>query len=126
MIIPLSVVTTTRLEKAALDNGFDRELPSEPGWLAYASTHAPLGIWLAALGEDLFLVAFSQSNVAKALTGQGIPLERTVALSDGSHRDVVDGANLVLEKPIELASLRQVLRALVTTSQTRPDSNAPK
>lgn len=62
-----SAATLTLLEKLAVDNGFDRELPREGEWLAFASTQSPLRIWLSAPGEALFLSAFSQSNVAAAL-----------------------------------------------------------
>lgn len=67
MIGPLSPATATRLEKAAIDNGFDQELPAPEGWLGFASTQAPLRIWLTALGDDLFLVTLSQLHVARAL-----------------------------------------------------------
>lgn len=62
-----SAATLTLLEKLAVDNGFDRELPREGEWLAFASTQSPLRIWLSAPGEAVFLAAFSQSNVAAAL-----------------------------------------------------------
>jgi putative restriction endonuclease len=59
--------TLTLLEKLAVDNGFDRELPREGEWLAFASTQSPLRIWLSAPGEALFLAALSKGNVAAAL-----------------------------------------------------------
>lgn len=62
-----SAATLTLLEKLAVDNGFDRELPREGEWLSFASTQCPLRIWLSASGEAVFLAAFSQSNVAAAL-----------------------------------------------------------
>jgi hypothetical protein len=62
-----SAATLILLEKLAVDNGFDRELPREGEWLAFASTQSPLRIWLSAPGEAMFLAAFSQSNVAAAL-----------------------------------------------------------
>jgi len=62
-----SAATLTLLEKLAVDNGFDRELPREGEWLAFASTRCPLRIWLSTSGEELFLVALSQGNVAMAL-----------------------------------------------------------
>jgi hypothetical protein len=46
MIGPLSAATATRLEKTAIDNGFDQELPAPGGWLGFVSTQAPLRIWL--------------------------------------------------------------------------------
>jgi hypothetical protein len=66
-IFGLSVSTLILLEKLAVDNGFDREMPREGEWLAFASTQSPLRIWLSATGESLFLAALSQSNVAAAL-----------------------------------------------------------
>jgi len=36
MPAPLSSVIASRLEKAAVDNGFDRELPALGEWLAFA------------------------------------------------------------------------------------------
>jgi putative restriction endonuclease len=59
--------TLTLLEKLAVDNGFDRELPREGEWLAFASTKVPLQIWLSAPGTSLFVAALSQSNVMAAL-----------------------------------------------------------
>ena len=44
MLLPSTLAT--RLEKAAIDNGFDEDLPRERDWLAYASTHAPVSVWL--------------------------------------------------------------------------------
>lgn len=67
MTLGPSAATLTLLEKLAVDNGFDRELPREGEWLVFASTQSPLRIWLSATGEELFLAALSQSNVATAL-----------------------------------------------------------
>jgi putative restriction endonuclease len=63
----MSAATLTLLEKLAVDNGFDRELPRDGEWLAFASTQIPLRIWLSAPGETQFVAALSQSNVAAAL-----------------------------------------------------------
>jgi hypothetical protein len=59
--------TFTLLEKVAVDNGFDQRLPRDGGWLAFASTQAPLRLWLAAPGGAPFIAAFSHLNVAQAL-----------------------------------------------------------
>ena len=67
MTARVSAATLTLLEKLAVDNGFDRELPREREWLAFASTQSPLRIWLSAPGETLFVAALSQSNVVAAL-----------------------------------------------------------
>jgi putative restriction endonuclease len=63
----VSAATLILLEKLAVDNGFDRELPREREWLAFASTQSPLRIWLSAPEETLFVAALSQSNVVAAL-----------------------------------------------------------
>jgi putative restriction endonuclease len=63
---PLTSVLITRLEKAAVDNGFDRYLPSDGKWLRFASTQCPLGLWLGVTGIG-FAAAFSQRNVDQAL-----------------------------------------------------------
>jgi hypothetical protein len=60
-------VIISRLEKAAVDNGFDQELPRKGGWLGFASTQCPLRVWLSMFGDTVFLAAFSQLNVARAL-----------------------------------------------------------
>jgi len=62
-----SAAKLTLLEKLAVDNGFDRELPREGEWLAFASTRSPLRIWLSVPEDALFLAALSQGNVAAAL-----------------------------------------------------------
>ena len=46
MTTPLSPVLLTRLEKAAVDNGFDQELPRQGDWLGFSSTQCPLRLWL--------------------------------------------------------------------------------
>jgi putative restriction endonuclease len=63
--------TATRLEKAAVDNGFDRELPRVGEWLAFGSTHAPLETWLSAAAPSQFLVALARRDVANALLEHG-------------------------------------------------------
>lgn len=64
MIAPL---TLTRLRKAAVDNGFDVELPQLDEWLCFISTKAPLKIWLSARNGSSLSVALSQSSVAREL-----------------------------------------------------------
>ncbi len=77
MTTPLSAVVASRLEKAAVDNGFDQELPRqtrEDGaveWLGFPSTQCPLRIWLGMSSDKGFVAAFSQQNVARALSEFG-------------------------------------------------------
>lgn len=44
MTAPLSPILASRLKKAAVDNGFDRELARQGDWLVYGSTQCPLTI----------------------------------------------------------------------------------
>ena len=110
---PLSPAIATRLEKAAIDNGFDRELPRELGadleWLAFASTQAPLRIWLAAAGEASFLVALSQLSVARALDHPAPP---ATALPPGAAAAIVVA---------DIPSLHGVVRRAFQLSRTLPD-----
>ena len=74
MTEPLSPATISRLEKAALDNGFDQEAAPPDEWLAFKSTQCPLRIWLSAIGEGEFLAAFSRRDVAEQLAEHGYPI----------------------------------------------------
>ncbi len=103
----------TRLEKAAVDNGFDRELPrvyaDEREWLVFASTQAPLQVWFTATGKAAFFVALSQLNVARALGASGGPLA-----------DLPPGATAVLAVP-DIPALHLVVRRAFQLSRTLPD-----
>jgi hypothetical protein len=99
-----SPVTVTLLEKAAVDNGFDQELPpassgEEGDWLGFASTQCPLRIWLGTSGDATFLAAFSQQNVARALGQYGTP--RTAPLPQGA----LDGRTIA-----DIPALHRLLR----------------
>src|SRR5581483_9717388 len=100
----------TRLEKAAVDNGFDRELPRDADWLAYASTQAPLRIWLTAADDGTLLAALSMGRVAAALGDYGtqpdIPLPSDAA-----------GARRVAS----IADLHLLVRRAFQLSRTLPD-----
>lgn len=74
MTTSLSPIIASRLEKAATDNGFDQALEQEGDWLVFASTQCPLRVWLGAFGDAVFLAAFSQQNVARALGEYGTPM----------------------------------------------------
>lgn len=77
MTAVLPSATVTRLEKVAVDNGFDLELPREGVWLAAASTQARLRIWLTRLSEAQFFAAFSDAAVAAALDVPAPPVSIT-------------------------------------------------
>src|SRR5258705_2970584 len=90
----LDPATATRLEKAAVDNGFDQEQAREGLWLAFSSTKAPLHLWLTAVGENVLVAALSQSQVATALDDHGasidvpLPAGAVAARSVGSVADL--------------------------------------
>jgi putative restriction endonuclease len=67
----LSSATLSRLEKAAVDNGFDQDLPREDAWLGFASTQCPLRMWLSLLEGGAYCAALSKLNVANALEQYG-------------------------------------------------------
>lgn len=112
MTTALSPIVVSRLEKAATDNGFDQEAEHEDGWLAFASTQCPLRVWLGALGDAVFLVAFSQQNVARALGEYGTPMAtplptgavagRTVTAVPALHRLLRRAFQLSKALPTEL------------------------
>lgn len=51
MKTPLPPATLTLLEKTAVDNGFDRDLPRQGDWSGFASTRVPLRVWLGAVPD---------------------------------------------------------------------------
>ena len=67
MTAHLTPATITRLEKAAVDNGFDQELPRQGDWLGFASTQAPLRLWLSQLRaktSSTFAFAFATPSIS--------------------------------------------------------------
>lgn len=110
MTIQLSPAIATLLEKVAVDNGFDRELPREGNWLAYASTQAPLRLWLSSFSDALFIAAFSQATVARALAEQGSPVLSPLPAGSVAARSVTD-----------IPSLHRLVRRAFQLSRTLPD-----
>ena len=110
MIPTLTAATATRLEKAAVDNGFDQELPGEPGWLGFASSQAPLRLWLTSLSDELFLAALSQRHIADALGDYGTAL--VSPLPEGAN-----GGRTVSSIP----ALHRLVRRAFQLSRTLPD-----
>ena len=110
MTTSLSPVIASHLEKTAVDNGFDRELPRQGDWLVYASTQCPLQIWLGTFGDAVFLATFSQLNVARALGAYGTPMAAPLPRGAQGGRTVSD-----------LAALHQLLRRAFQLSKTLPD-----
>lgn len=110
MTTALSPVTITRLEKAAVDNGFDQELPREGDWLGFTSTQCPLRIWLGSFGDAVFLATFSQQNVARALGQYGTPMGASLPKGALGGRTVTD-----------IPALHRLLRRAFQLSKTLPD-----
>ena len=105
-----SPIVVSLLEKAASDNGFDLDLPRQDGWLGFASSRAPLRIWMTALGDALFLVAVSMTNVAQALSDVGTPITNPLPPGAVSARGVVD-----------VPTLHRVVRRAFRLSKSLPD-----
>ena len=80
-------------------------LPREGDWLHFASTQAPLRLWLTAFALDKFVAALSQTTVIRALADYGMAL--TVVLPQGAS-----GALSVADIP--------TLHRLVRRAGTRP------
>lgn len=110
MLSPLSSAVASRLEKAAVDNGFDRELPAAGGWQAFASTQCPLSIWLGVTLGGAFAIALSQHNVAAALGTLGEPLEEVVPTGAVGARGVSD-----------IPTLHRLIRRAFQISKSLPD-----
>jgi hypothetical protein len=110
MSATLPATTVTLLEKAAVDNGFDLERPKHGAWIGFASTRAPLRIWLTGMGDALFLVAVSMPNVARALADVGTAFTSPLPEGACGARGVVD-----------VATLHRVVRRAFQLSKTLPD-----
>lgn len=110
MTAELSAIVATRLDKAAVDNGFDRELSRGATWLEFASTKAPLQIWLGAFADEGYAVAFSQHNVADALGEHGAPMAQPLPTGAVAGRAVAD-----------IPRLNRLLRRAFQLSRTLPN-----
>jgi putative restriction endonuclease len=106
----ISPATITRIEKAAVDNGFDQDLLRERDWLGFASTQCPLRIWLRSAGDTSVHAAFSQQNVARALDQYGMPMAAPLPKGAIGGRTVAD-----------IPSLHYLLRRAFQLSKTLPD-----
>ena len=69
-----SAATVGRLEKVAVDNGFDPELGREGGWLCFASSQAPVRLWLTTADDLIYLTALSIAHVVAGLGAFGDPV----------------------------------------------------
>lgn len=105
-----SPLTLTRIEKAATDNGFDRALTPEGDWLVFVSTQCPLRVWLGTFGDAIFLAAFSQQNVARALGDYGTPMAAPMPRGAAGGRTVPT-----------VAALHRLLRRAFQLSKALPN-----
>jgi putative restriction endonuclease len=116
MTSALSPILVTRLEKVATDNGFDRELPRVAAaagaveWLGFSSTQAPLRVWLSYFGDAVYLAAFSQLHVARALGEYGTPMVSPLPAGAAAGRTVTD-----------IPALHRLVRRAFQLSKTLPD-----
>lgn len=97
------------LEKVAVDNGFDQPLGAESGWLAFASTQAPLRLWLSRAAEGQLLAAFSRWDVANSLADRGELATPALPPAALAARAVPD-----------LASLHHLVRRAFQLARTLP------
>lgn len=109
-MLPLSLSLRTRLEKAAVDNGFDLPLTAQEGWLGAASSLVPLRVWLGAVGENILLVAVSQPHVLRALGDHGIAFTHPLPPAAAGARGVKD-----------LTALHRLLGRALQLSRALPD-----
>jgi putative restriction endonuclease len=107
----LPPAVATRLEKVAVDNGFDVDLGRVGPWLSFGSTQAPLHIWLTAPDDLLCAVALSMAHVASDLEEFGDLIGPP--LPDGAA-----GARAVAG----FAELHRLVRRAFQLSRTLPDA----
>ena len=105
-----SATTVTLLEKVAVDNGFDLNLPRDDKWLGFASTQAPLRLWLTTFGDAVFIAAISQAHVARGLADYGTPLAAPLPSGAAAGRSVID-----------LPALHRLVRRAFQLSRALPD-----
>lgn len=106
----LTPIARTRMEKAAVDNGFDLDLGADERWLRYGSSQAPLRLWLSALGDGFFVVAWSQGNVVAALDGLGTPVTSPIPPGAAGGRSGAD-----------IPALHHLVRRAFQLYRTLPD-----
>ena len=109
-IVP-SAATVSRLEKVAVDNGFDRELGREGGWLCFASSQAPVRLWLTTADDLIYLAALSMAHVVAGLGEFGDP--PTPPFPEGAV-----GGRVVVGFP----ELHHLVRRAFQLSRTLPDA----
>jgi putative restriction endonuclease len=107
----LPPAVATRLEKVAVDNGFDLDLGRVGPWLCFGSTQAPLRVWLTAPDDLLCVAALSMAHVATGLEEFGDPVG--APLPDGAA-----AASAVAG----FVELHRLVRRAFQLSRTLPDA----
>lgn len=100
----------TRIEKTAVDNGFELPLPPRNDWLAFAGSQTRLQIWVTTDADKNLYLALSQSNVLEEL--QAHTVIPPVAIPDGSFGTL--GAR-------DIPSFDRLLLRVFQLSLTLPD-----
>lgn len=106
----LDPTSATRLEMAATDNGFDLGRGQDGEWLCFASSQAPLRIWLTALGGAGFALALSRPDVAAGLASLAVGFE-------GPHPEGAAGALRAGDPP----TLHRLVRRAFQLARALPD-----
>ena len=113
-----------RLEKAALDNGFDLVRAPEGGWLPAGSSHAPLSVWLTAGASGHPVAALSRADVARALAGLGTPATVPLPFGAAAAHEVshIDALHHLLRRAFQLARTlpNELLRTFTEKTATLP------
>lgn len=105
--------TGTLVEKSANDAGFDVALAPAGAWLAFASTHAPLSIWVSGAKHGGLVLALTSLAVADVL------------IAEGAVKADVDGLPQVAVAVVRIggvASLYPLLRRAFALSRSLPDT----
>ena len=112
---PPNAIERSLIEKAAADNGMDQPTSFEGPWLGFASTRAPLRLWLGVDGPR-WRVALSMRKVAQALVSESaatrVEVSRITLPSDARSA-------LEVEDP---TALHHLVRRAFQLSRALPDA----
>ena len=107
----LASVTTTRLHKAATDNGFDLDLGHQNDWLAFGSSQTTMRIWLSAIADSTLIAAASRADVLDALVRHG-----------EAHASPLPAGSVGARSVDDISSLHGLLRRAFQLARTLPDA----